>query len=276
MFANLTDVRCYYELLGTGDPVLLVPGLGTTCALWDPVAAGLSDSLNVILLDNRGVGRSVTKRAPHALSDFAVDLVELLDHLQLERAHVVGISLGGMIAQQLAIDHPSRVDRLVLVSCTNRFGPYLREIAQLLAHVLRHFKPELFRRTVDLLGTAPEYLDAHHDDPGMLIARHRYDRVPRMALARQLRCLARHDVDEPPDFRITAPTLVVAGEQDMLIPACYARRMAQEIPGSEFVSIPGCGHNPFTEQPEVMVPCVTEFLTRPLARGARQAMEATA
>src|SRR5688500_12826928 len=202
MFANLTDVRCYYELLGTGDPVLLVPGLGTTCALWDPVAAGLSDSLNVILLDNRGVGRSVTKRTPHTLGDFAVDLVELLDHLQLERAHVVGISLGGMIAQQLAMDHPGRVDRLVLVSCTNRFGPYLREVAKLLAHALRHFKPELFRRTVELLGTAPQFLDDHSDEIEQLISRERYEGVPRMALARQLRCLARHDWDDLPDLTI--------------------------------------------------------------------------
>ena len=263
MFANLTDVRCYYELLGSGDPVLLVPGLGTTCAMWEPVAGELSQQFNLILLDNRGVGRSVMKRAPHDIADFAVDLVELMDHLQLERAHVVGISLGGMIAQQLAIDHPSRIDRLVLVSCTNRFGPYLREVAKLLAHALRHFKPELFRRTVELLGTAPQFLDEHAEDIEQLISRERYEGVPRMALARQLRCLARHDCDDLPDFNITAPTLVVAGSQDMLIPACYAERMAKEIPGCEFVSVPGCGHNPFTENPDVMVSLLTRFLSRP-------------
>ena len=276
MFANLTDVRCYYELLGTGDPVLLVPGLGTTCALWDPVASGLSNSFHLILLDNRGVGRSAAKRTPHTLGDFAIDLVELLDHLQLERVHVIGISLGGMIAQQLAIDHASRVDRLVLVSCTNRFGPYLREVAKLLAHALRHFKPDLFRRTVELLGTAPQFLDDHCDEIEQLIARERYDGVPRSALARQLRCLARHDVDEPPDFHITAPTLVVAGQQDMLIPACYAQRMAAEIPGSEFVLIPGCGHNPFTEKPDVMITHITQFLSRPRATIVRKVMEMTA
>jgi 3-oxoadipate enol-lactonase len=269
MYANLSDVRCYYELIGSGDPVLLVPGLGTTCTLWDCVAAELSHAFSLILLDNRGVGRSVTKRPPHTLADFAVDLVELLDHLQLERAHVVGISLGGMIAQQLAMDHPSRVDRLVLVSCTNRFGPYLREVARLLAHALRHFKPDLFRRTVELLGTSPQYLDEHADDIEELIARDRFNGIPRAALGRQLRCVARHDTDEQPEFRITAPTLIVGCEQDMLIPACYARRMADEIPGSEFFLVPGCGHNPFTEKPDVMVELVTEFLSRPRARHGR-------
>ena len=132
-FADLTDVRCYYDLLGAGDPVLLIPGLGTTCAMWDGVTEELSKSFTLIVLDNRGLGKSVAKRPPQSLADFAIDLVELLDHLQLERAHVVGLSLGGIIAQQLALDHPSRVDRLVLISCTNRFGPYLLEVAKLLA-----------------------------------------------------------------------------------------------------------------------------------------------
>ena len=87
------------------------------------------------------------------------DLVELLDRLQLERAHVMGISLGGVIAQRLAVDHPSRVDRLVLVSCADRFTPYLRQVASLLGHSLRRFPKEAFVRTMELLGTSPQYLD---------------------------------------------------------------------------------------------------------------------
>jgi pimeloyl-ACP methyl ester carboxylesterase len=137
MFADLTDVRCYYELLGTGDPVLLIPGLGATCSLWDPVTSDLSKSFSLILLDNRGLGRSIAKRPPQNLGDLAVDLVELMDHLQLARAHVIGLSLGGVIAQQLAVDHPGRIDRLVLVSCSNRFGPYLLEVAKLIGQALR-------------------------------------------------------------------------------------------------------------------------------------------
>src|SRR3954466_6039563 len=132
MYADLSDVRCYYELLGAGDPVMLISGLGATHELWDCIAGELSHSFSLVLHDNRGIGRSIHKRTPVALEDFAVDIVELMDHLQLARAHVIGLSLGGIIAQQLAVDHPSRVDRLVLVSCTNRFGPYLREIAKLL------------------------------------------------------------------------------------------------------------------------------------------------
>jgi pimeloyl-ACP methyl ester carboxylesterase len=266
-FAGLTDVRCYYELLGAGDPVLLIPGLGATCTLWDGVAGDLAESFSLILLDNRGVGRSIPVSGPHTLADLAVDLVELMDHLQLDRAHVIGLSFGGIIAQQLAVDHPSRVDRLVLVSCTNRFGAYLTEVARLLAQALRYFPPALYRRTVELLTTAPEYLDAHADDIERRVATACGSDVPRAAVARQLRCLGSSDLTERREYRIAAPTLVVAGEHDTLIPACYARQMAREIPGSEFLLVPGCGHNPFYEKPELVVPRIRQFLTRPHAAG---------
>src|SRR4051794_31192811 len=105
-WAQLSDVHCYYELLGEGEPLLLIPGLGTTCRLWDSVAPAFAEHFSLILPDNRGVGRSVAKRHATTLSDYVVDLVELLDELQLDRVHVMGLSLGGVIAQRLAIDHP--------------------------------------------------------------------------------------------------------------------------------------------------------------------------
>ena len=262
MFADLTDVLCHYELRGSGDPLVLVPGLGSTSALWDPVATELAKSFCLILLDNRGLGRSIPKRGPRTLEDFAVDLVELMDHLQLDRTHVMGLSLGGMIAYQFALDHPSRLDRLVLVSCTNRFTPYLREVAKFVTHAFRYFPQDVFLRTVKLLATGPEYVDAHPDEIGKQIAIARENEIPRSAVARQLSCLARHDGDDGWEYPIVAPTLVIAGEQDNLIPACYARRMAQQIRGSEFMLVPGCGHNPFVEHPGLVLPRITEFLMR--------------
>jgi pimeloyl-ACP methyl ester carboxylesterase len=81
-------------------------------------------------------------------------------------------------------------------------------------------------------------------------------------LAKQLGCLARYDREDEWGHPIAAPTLVIAGEQDQLIPACYARRMAQHIRGSEFMVVPGCGHNPFEEKPDVVLPRIAEFLMR--------------
>src|SRR4051812_1871458 len=252
-WAELTDVRCYYELLGDGDPVLLIPGLGTTCRLWDPVAPELAQRFSLILPDNRGVGRSVARRRPSSLADLVADLVELLDLLQLDRAHVMGISLGGVIAQRLAIDHPARVGRLVLVSCADHFSPYLRSVMALLGHSLRRFPRETFVRTMELLGTSPEFHDANPDEVERRVKSKCMSGVSAPALATQLRCLARSEID-PRDFRIASPTLVVAGEHDPLIPHCYARRMAAQIPGARFVLVPGAGHNPLTEYPDRILP----------------------
>src|SRR6476469_5644647 len=178
-WAELSDVRCYYEVLGHGDPLLLISGLGLTCRTWEQVAPELAQHFSLILLDNRGIGQSQAKRPPRSLADYSADVVELLDELQLDRVHVLGLSLGGIIAQRVAVDHPGRVDRLVLVSCTDSFSPYLQQTAHILA-----------------------------------------------------------------------PTLVIAGQDDRLIPSCYAKTMAAKIPNSRFVLLPNVGHNPFQECPQ--------------------------
>src|SRR4051794_12257141 len=117
-WTDLTDVRCCYDVVGHGDPLLLIPGLGVTSSVWGPAIPELSERLSLILTDNRGVGESEPLRQAESLRDYTADLIELMDHLQLEKAHVLGLSLGGMIARRLAADHPDRIDRLVLVSCT--------------------------------------------------------------------------------------------------------------------------------------------------------------
>ena len=257
-WADLTDVRCYYETLGEGDPLLLIPGLGTNRRMWDAIAPDLASFFSLILIDNRSVGLSMAKRHPNSTADWAADIVELLDFLQLSRAHVLGVSLGGVIAQRLAIDHPSRVDRLVLVSCADSFTPYLRQMAGLLGHSLRHFPRELFVRTVELLGTSPQFLDAHPLLVEQRVLAKCRSGISGKALARQLRALSRSEIDSR-HYHITAPTLVMAGEHDAMIPSCYSRRMAERIPDSRFVVVPGAGHNPLCDSPEAL-PEVIEFL----------------
>jgi len=152
-WAELTDVRCYYEVLGQGEPLLLVPGLGVTCRTWDLVVPELARHFTLIMVDNRGLGLSLPKRPPRSTADYSTDLLELMDYLQLDRAHVMGLSLGGIISQRFAVDHPSRVERLILVSCADRFSPYLRQTALMLRHALRRFSWEEFARAIELLGS---------------------------------------------------------------------------------------------------------------------------
>lgn len=258
-WAELTDVRCYYELLGNGEPLLLIPGWGTTCDHWGKITSHLSKSLSLILIDNRGVGRSVARRLPQTLADYAADIVELFDELQLDRAHVLGLSLGGLIAQRLAVDHPSRVDRLVLVSCTDRFTPYLGQMAAMLGRSARWMPRQAFQRTFELLGTGPQYVDAHAAELEERVQQRCARSIGGSALVQQLRCLARSELPEA-EYRIQSPTMVIAGEHDAIIPSCYGRRMAEKIPGSRFLLVSGAGHNPMDEYPDTVLPEIVNFL----------------
>ena len=258
-WADLTDCRAYYELIGEGEPLLLIPGLGATCRLWDPIVPELAQHFTLIMLDNRGMGLSKAKKKPRNLADYSADYSELLDYLNVDQSHVLGLSLGGIAAQRLAVDHPQKIKRLILMSCADRFAPYLLRITQLLGHSLRRFPRLLFLQTMELLATAPLYLDEHVDEIDRMMKEKCNDPVPKSAMATQLRCLLRSEV-EPEDYLITAPTLVVAGEYDALIPSCYAKIMADKIPGSHFVLLKGAGHNPLTEMPDTALPLVIKFL----------------
>ena len=265
--ADLSDVRCFYELLGQGEPLVLVPGLGVTSRIWDAVVPELAQHFSLILFDNRGVGQSQGKRHPSKISDLSADIIELLDYLQVERAHVLGLSLGGVIALRLAADHPQRIDHLVLTSCTDRFTPYLRQVAMLLGRTLGPWRSDAFARTVEVLGSSPTYLDADPEMIEMRVRQKREQKVPARAIGRQLRCLAASEIDlerEP----ITAPTLVIAGEQDLLIPSCYGRSLSNRIAGSRFRLVSGAGHNPLVECPDVVLPEIIDFLKIKAVNGA--------
>ncbi len=259
----LTDVQCGYHVLGHGDPLLLVPGLGTTCRVWDPATPDLSAHFSLILPDNRGMGCSTALRCPETLSDYVSDLVELMDHLQLDKAHVLGLSLGGMIARKLATDHPSRVDRLVLVSCTDRSTPYLKQVMQLLGNILRRLPAEAFAQAIETLGTSPIYFDAHAAE----IQQRVRDRCAAgnevKGIITQLRCLKRESDHCDEHAVVTAPTLVMAGEYDPLVPSCYALAMADRIAGSRFMLVRGAGHNLLQEASDRVLPPIIEFLSQP-------------
>ncbi len=259
-WAELTDCRCFYDLDGIGEPLLLIPGLGGTGRDWEPAVGPLSPYFSMIRPDLRGVGRTTMRRTPQTLHHYAADLVELLDHLQVERTHVIGLSLGGILAQRLAMDYPDRIKRLVLISCGDHFGPYLREMAQLIGHAMRRFPRDVFERTMELLGAGPMYLDENPQRLEEKVAAARAEPVSRRAVAQQLRALGASNPTDREFERIVAPTLVIAGEFDTIIPYCYAKRMAERLSNSRFILLDGAGHNPLIECPHRVLGPTLKFL----------------
>jgi len=257
---DLTDVRLHYELNGSGKAVLLIPGLGQTARVWDPLTPILGEQFSVIQFDNRGIGQSLQKRPARRLDDYVSDCLELLDVLQVDRAHIVGMSFGGVLAQRFAADHPGRVDRLILISTTGHSSVYLRHMAILLGQALRRFPLRMFYQTIELLGTSPLYYDAHEADIAQMLTRRIATRFTRRVLASQLRCLVT-TASARNGRTISAPTLVVAGEYDALIPHCYGKQLAADLADGRFLLIEGCGHNPVSEEPATVGNEILRFLS---------------
>jgi 3-oxoadipate enol-lactonase len=252
------SVRIAWERRGSGVPVVLVHGLGYARWGWEPVADPLAERFEIVLLDNRGIGESDAPPGPYTVEQMVGDVVSVLDEAGLERAHVVGTSLGGMIAQELALASPERVDRLVLV-CTTPGGPNAAPMPQ---------------RTVELLAEAPslEPLVALRrfvvnalapDPPEELVERilsHRLATAqPLAAWAAQAAAGASFDAwDRVGDVR--TPTLVLHGTEDAVVDPGNADLLAARIPGARVERFEGCGHLLFWEEPVRFVDVVGEFL----------------
>ncbi|MGH3870733.1 MAG: alpha/beta fold hydrolase [Pseudonocardiaceae bacterium] len=250
--------RLFWEESGAGPAVLLIHGLGYTHDMWYRTIPVLSPRYRVIRFDNRGVGRSDVPPGVYRVSDMAADAVAVLDAAAADVAHVVGVSLGGAIAQELTLRHPSRVRGLVLVA-TLCGGPRLVPA-----------EPEV---GVTLLarGRMPaeqgiRVMNPYVYDPGTPVERIDEDLAVRLrtypsaqGYLGQVRALPSwSSYDRLPE--ITAPTLVIHGQSDRLVPPGNGRIIAERIPGARLTLIPRASHIVFTDQPEIAHGAMVTFL----------------
>jgi pimeloyl-ACP methyl ester carboxylesterase len=245
-------VKIAWERHGSGPPLLLIHGLGYARWGWEPVVEPLARSFDVILFDNRGIGASDAPPGPYTAEQMAGDAVQVLDEAGVERAHVVGTSLGGMVAQELALASPERVDRLVL-ACTTPGGPQAYPM------------PE---RTVQLMqarATLREYVEnALVPDPRPelvdRILEHRERTAqpfePWAAQATAGATFAAHDRLGA----LAAPTLVQHGDSDVVVDPRNSELLVAAIPDARLSIYPGTGHLFMWQEPERFVRELEEFL----------------
>jgi 3-oxoadipate enol-lactonase len=246
-------VRIAWERRGSGEPLLLVHGLGYARWGWEPVLEPLERSFDLILFDNRGIGESDAPPGPYTVAELAADAAQVLDEAGVERANVLGTSLGGMVAQELALTAPERVDRLVL-ACTTPGGPEAFPM------------PE---RTVQLMtsgATLRQFVEnalAPGPDPELVdrILRHREATAqPLDAWSAQAAAGATFDALGR-IARVEAPTLILHGTEDAVVDSRNSSLLASRIPDSRVELFPGGGHLFFWEQPDRFVDVVTGFLS---------------
>lgn len=244
------DVRLHYEVTGTGDPLLMVMGLGASSASWPPeLLSELARSFQVIVYDNRGTGLSDKPDVPYSLEMFASDAVAIIDDLKLPRVHLLGVSMGGMIAQEVALRYGPRLQTLTL-GCTTCGGknavPPPPESAQLLTAPRDGLSDaEVIRRGWPLAYT-PEYIKTHRAELEASIPRLLANATPTFIFKRHLEATYHLKTYERLP-QITMPTLVITGANDVLMPARNSEILASRIPGASLHIIPNAGHAFFNE-----------------------------
>ena len=267
--ASNDGVRIAYEVRPTtsGDhdatPVVLVHGLGYARWGWDGLPELLAEQHRVALLDNRGIGGSDVPDGPYTAAEMAGDVVAVLDHAGIDRAHLVGSSLGGMIAQEVAIRWAQRVDRLVLLSTTpggRDAAPMPRQTVELLEEMPDMEPEEALRRAI-ANAMAPAYLDTRPELVDEILEHRLADPQDPAGWQAQAHAGTTYDGGGRLD-RIDAPTLVLHGDADVVVAPRNGELLSEHLPDARLVVLEGHGHLPFWEDPGRVAAEILGFLGR--------------
>ncbi len=258
------DVNIEYYIEGQGPPLLMIMGYSGQASSWgEPFLERLRPHFTTVRFSNRGTGLSDNPEVATTIRMMADDSAALMGALGIPRAHVLGISMGGMIAQELVLNHPQRVLGLVL-GCTLPGGPHsvpaTPETMSLLMPVAGLSYADLFRRAWPAI-CSPSFVETRRDFLEEMLQASLENAVSLTTLGRQMAAIQQFDAyDRLP--QIKAPTLVIHGDADLLVPPENGRLLAQHIAGAAHREISGAGHMFFWEQPELAASAIVEFLAR--------------
>ncbi|GAA2097119.1 alpha/beta hydrolase [Microlunatus panaciterrae] len=239
MSSGPAPVELAHTESGKGDPVILIMGLNASGAAWRPHVDQWSRTFRCLAVDNRGAGESPAPLGPYTTAELADDYANLIRKLDLGVCRVVGISMGGAIAQELALRHPELVERLVLVATWAGADPYTRDILTLIDFVRSSADEATFNMFLQTLVWTPDWFSSHDHD--LTMARQVPPSVGPDALAAQVQACLTHDTLDRLGG-IAVPTLVTAGRLDRFVPIRLSRTVAEEIPGARLEIFDESGH----------------------------------
>lgn len=255
-------IELYYELQGSGPPLLLIAGLASDSQSWLPLVAALSAEYTLILMDNRGVGRS-SQDCPVSIELMAEDSIAVVRHLGLEKVSLIGHSMGGMVALELAARYPELVDRALLVASA-ACNPARNNL--LFADWADRYESGVDRaawfRTVLAWILTEQFFENRVMLDGALVYLQAYPWPQSPAgFRRQVEALAGYDAGSRLD-KITVPVCVIAGELDILLPLHCSEELAGRIPGAELVILKGAAHSIHSEKADLLAETIQTFLNR--------------
>ena len=258
---KLENLELYYEIIGQGDPLVMIRGLGSNVDHWYEQAPVLSKKYQLLVFDNRGIARSSNPGGPFSTGDMAADTTALMEAVGIKNAHVLGFSMGGMVAQEMALNYPEKVNGLILVATDCGVTQRIKARPE----VSRLFSEMVSQGTAEAKLAAAACLYAKQTFESKMDVIERYNEVSMRfpastdMMARQWEAVTQHDACSRLQ-NISSPTLTLTGSEDVLIPPENAKIMADMIPDARTKTITDGGHLVPIEQPQQFNTAVIDFL----------------
>jgi pimeloyl-ACP methyl ester carboxylesterase len=260
---HVNGMDMYVEEQGEGEALVLIMGLGADGTLWQQHVDSYSRYLRCILIDNRGAGRSAKPIGPYTTTMMAEDTLAVMNALGIDKAHVSGISMGGAIAQELALLAPGRIQSMTLISTWQQCDVYTTRVFEMFRSLITTSDPLTFGRMLELWIFGPLFVNYHTDE---LLRREELGKLnpnpmPQHAFQAQCdACITHHTVERLGGLQI--PVLITVGDKDIFTPLHYSVALAQEIPGSELLVFEDCGHAHHWEQLELFNEKTLNFMQK--------------
>ena len=259
--AELENLDIYYEIIGQGDPLVMIRGLGSNVDHWYEQVPTLSRKYQLLVFDNRGIARSSDPGGAFSTRDMAADTAALMESAGIESAHLLGYSMGGMVAQEMALNYPEKIKGLILVATDCGITQRIKarpEVSRLFSQMVSLGTPE-----AKLAAAACLY--AKHTFESNTKVIERYNEVSMRfpasqdIMTRQWAAVTQHDACSRLQS-ISSPALTLTGSEDVLIPPENAKIMAEMIPNARMSTIDDGGHLVLIEQPQQFNQAVIDFL----------------
>jgi pimeloyl-ACP methyl ester carboxylesterase len=250
-YVEANGQNLYYEIHGKGKPLIMIQGLGTDITAWAFQIPVFQEHFKVIAFDNRDIGRSSQAISPYSIADMAEDTASLMDALGIKQAYVLGVSMGGMIAQELVLRHPGKVRKLVLGSTVAQVARFHVSILEPWKWIKQHdLDNEVFPIELIIWNMTQNFLkNAEAVDQMIGWLRNPPFPVLPEAFGRQVDAVRTFDaLDRLSALKV--PTLVLVGDQDILTPPWICRELAEAISGAKLQVIEGGAHSFFLEIPD--------------------------
>jgi len=260
--AKANNIDIYYEEYGQGDPLVLISGLASDHTTWSEIAKIFANDFRVIIFDNRGIGETTVSDASCSMDVLANDTLALMDSLGIAKAHILGQSMGGAIAQTIAINHPERIDKLILSASFYKINAAPRYAIQAIIKLIeREVDPAILGEVIMPWAYSSTFLSDQKNIKKIIERSKKRSTPSLLGYKKQWEA-----IDSFNSFaslkKIKSPTLIIGAEEDIIVSVQETEKMAQGIPGAKLEMLPLTGHSVWFEAPNKVCEIVLEFLKK--------------